>query len=336
MEQATPAKRQVSFSGIQATGNIHIGNYLGALKHWVAFQEHYDCVYSIVDMHAITIRQNPADLRKNTLNAYALGIACGIDPEKSIFFIQSHVRTHAELTWALNCYTPFGELSRMTQFKDKSQSHADNINAGLFDYPVLMASDILLYGTHVVPVGDDQKQHIELTRNIAERFNGIYGDVFVIPEGVIPKVGARVMSLADPAKKMSKSDPNPKSCVALLDPRDTIIKKFKSAVTDSGAEVAFREGKDGINNLISVYSLATSKTFDEVEAEFAGKGYGDFKLAVGESVADLLAPIQKRYSELLADKAYLEDCYTSCAQRALQMSDRRLKKVYKKIGFITH
>jgi tryptophanyl-tRNA synthetase len=334
MEQTTPAKRQVSFSGIQATGNIHLGNYLGAVQYWVAFQKDYDCIYSIVDMHAITIRQDPKELRGNTLGAYALGLACGIDPEKSIFFIQSHVNTHAELTWALNCFTPFGELGRMTQFKDKSQSHADNINAGLFDYPVLMAADILLYNAHVVPVGADQKQHIELTRNIAERFNGAYGDVFVIPEGVIPKVGARIMSLQDPAKKMSKSDPNPRACIALLDPRDTIIKKFKSAVTDSETEVAYREGKEGVCNLLSIYSLVSGKSIPEAEAEFVGKGYGEFKLAVGEAVADVLRPIQERYAQLMKNKAYLETCYRSGAERALGISSRTLQKVYKKIGFV--
>lgn len=329
-----PEKRQVSLSGIQATGNIHLGNYLGALKHWVDFQKQYNCVYSIVDLHAITIRQEPKALRENTLKSYALGLACGIDPEKSVFFIQSHVPTHAELTWILNCYTPYGELGRMTQFKDKSRSHAENINAGLFGYPVLMASDILLYQSDVVPVGEDQKQHVELTRNIAERFNGVYGDVFRVPEPVIPKVAARVMSLQDPSKKMSKSDPNPKSCIALLDSPEVILKKFRSAVTDSGSEIVYREGKDGISNMLSIYSVATGKSIPEAEAEFQGKGYGDFKTAVGESVVELLRPIQDRYSRLMADKAYLEECYRQGAEKAMKISGRTLQKVYKKVGFI--
>lgn len=330
----TMEKREISFSGIQATGNIHIGNYLGALKHWVAFQKDYDCVYSIVDMHAITVRKDPKELRDNTLKSYALGLACGIDPEKSIFFIQSHVQTHAELTWVLNCFTPFGELGRMTQFKDKSRANADNVNAGLFGYPVLMASDILLYRTHVVPVGDDQKQHVELTRNIAVRFNGIYGDVFAVPEPVIPEVGARIMSLQDPVKKMSKSDPNPKATIALTDPRDAVIRKFKSAVTDSETEVVHREGKHGINNLISIYSIVSEKSVPEVESEFSGKGYGAFKLAVGEAVADYLAPVQARYDALMKDRAYLEACYREGARKALQISAGTLHKVYRKVGFV--
>jgi tryptophanyl-tRNA synthetase len=327
-------KRKISFSGIQATGNIHIGNYLGALKHWVDFQQDCDCVYSIVDLHAITVRQDPKELRETTLRSYALGLACGIDPERSIFFIQSHVHTHAELTWALNCYTPFGELGRMTQFKDKSQANVDNINAGLFDYPVLMAADILLYQADVVPVGEDQKQHVELTRNIAARFNGVYGDVFRMPEPVIPKTGARIMSLQDPAKKMSKSDSNPRATFALLDPPDSIIKKFKSAVTDSEAEVAYREDKPGIRNLIDIYAIVSGKTTAEVEAEFYGKGYGDFKLAVGEAVAGYLRPIQDSYNRLMGDKAYLEECYRSAARRATEISGRTLAKAFKKIGFV--
>ena len=327
-------KRPISFSGIQATGNIHLGNYLGAIQHWVNLQETHNGIYCIVDMHALTIRQEPKELRSNTLRSYALGIACGIDPDKSIFFIQSHVPTHAELAWVLNCYTPYGELGRMTQFKDKSRSHAENVNAGLFDYPVLMAADILLYQTNDVPVGEDQKQHLELTRNIAERFNGIYGNVFKVPEPLIAQVGARIMSLQDPTKKMSKSDENPKATIALLDKPDVIIKKCKSAVTDSEAEVAYREGKHGINNLLSIYSLMTQKTIAEAEAEFAGRGYGDFKTAVGESVVAVLKPVQERFDQLMADPTYLEGCYRKGAEKALNLSTRTLQKVYKKIGLV--
>jgi tryptophanyl-tRNA synthetase len=327
-------KRKISYSGIQPSGVIHLGNYLGAVRNWVALQEEYHGIYCIVDMHAVTLRQDPKQLRENTLAAYALGMACGIDPEKSVFYIQSHVHTHAELSWILSCFTPYGELGRMTQFKDKSEAHADNVNAGLFTYPVLMAADILLYQTDIVPVGADQKQHLELTRNIAIRMNGVYGNLFQVPEPYIPKSGARIMSLAEPTKKMSKSDPNPKSFISVLDPRDTIIKKFKSAVTDSEAEIACREGKDGVNNLLTIYSVATGKEISQAEAEFAGKGYGDFKLAVGEVVADFLAPIQQKYQSLMADKAYLEQCYRSGGERALALSQRTLDKVRKKLGFL--
>ena len=273
-----PAKKQIVFSGIQPTsGSFTLGNYLGAVKNWGKLQDDYNCIYCIVNQHAITVRQNPQDLKKNTLSAYALMLACGIDPEKSIAFIQSHVKTHAELAWVLNCYTQFGELSRMTQFKDKSAKHADNINAGLFTYPSLMAADILLYQTNLVPVGNDQKQHLELSRDIANRFNGLYGNTFAVPEPYIPKTAARIMSLADPTKKMSKSDENAKATVFVLDEPGTIVKKFKSAVTDSDMEVAYREGKDGINNLMSIYSAVTGLTLEQIEADFAGKGYGDFK-----------------------------------------------------------
>jgi len=327
-------RRKISYSGIQPSGVIHLGNYLGAVRNWVNFQQEYDCFYCIVDMHAITVRQDPKDLRENTVKGYAMGVACGIDPEKSIFYIQSHVPTHPELAWILNCFTPFGELGRMTQFKEKSEVHADNINAGLFTYPVLQAADILLYQTDVVPIGEDQKQHLELSRNIAVRFNGIYGDVFRVPEPVIPKAGARIKSLADPTKKMSKSDPNPKSFISILDPRDVVIKKFKSAVTDSEAQVVYREGKDGVNNLMTIYGVVAGKTNDETEREFTGKGYGDFKTAVGESVADFLGPIQKKYHDLMADRAYLESCWKSGAERAGAVSKRTIEKVYKKIGMV--
>ena len=327
-------RKPVIFSGIQPSGMITLGNYLGAVRNWAKMQEEYDCIYSIVDLHAITVRQVPASLRKNTLEGYAMLLACGIDPKKSIAFIQSHVHAHAELAWVLGCYTMFGEMSRMTQFKDKSLKHPENVNVGLFTYPVLMAADILLYQTDLVPIGADQRQHLEIARDIAGRFNGVYGDVFRIPEGYFPPVAARVMSLADPTRKMSKSDSNPKATVAVLDDRDTIIRKFRSAVTDSEAEVCYREGKDGINNLMTIYSAVTGKSMDEITAEFSGKGYGDFKLAVGETVADALAPVHERFDQLMADKAYLEECYQEGAQRAEAISRRTLAKVYKKVGFI--
>jgi len=332
-EQKTERKKVV-FSGIQPTGNITLGNYLGAVRNWVDMQEQYNCVYSIVDLHAITVKQDPKEFKNNALQAYALIMACGVDPEKSLLYMQSHVHTHAELSWLLNCYTPFGELGRMTQFKDKSQKNADNINAGLFDYPVLMSADILAYKTDLVPVGADQKQHLELARNTAIRFNNIYGNVFTVPEPYIAKAGAKIMSLQEPAQKMSKSDSNPKSYVALLDKPDTIIKKFKSAVTDSESEVAYREGKDGINNLLTIYSIFADKAIEETEKEFAGKGYGDFKLAVGEAVVSKIKPIQDEFDRLMNDKAYLESCYRKNAEKALAISTRVLEKVYKKIGFL--
>ena len=335
METAnTPERKKVIFSAIQPSGTITLGNYVGALRNWVGLQDDYDCIFALADLHTITVRQDPAKFRKNALEAYALLLACGIDLDKSLFFIQSHVHTHAELAWLLNCYTQFGELSRMTQFKDKSQKHADNVNVGLFAYPSLMAADILAYQADMVPVGLDQKQHLELTRNIAERFNGIYGQTFKVPDPYIPKVGAKIMSLQDPAKKMSKSDPNPKGCVYILDPPETIIKKFKSAVTDSEAQVAYREGKDGINNLMTIYSCVTGKSYEQIESEFAGKGYGDFKMAVGQAVADHLAPIREKYNQLMNDKPYLESCYRAGAEKASRIAGRTLEKVYKKVGFL--
>ena len=329
-------RKKVIFSGIQPTGTFTLGNYIGALKIWVKLQDNYNCVYSVVNLHAITVRQDPAQLKKNTLSAYALLLACGIDPEKSIVFIQSHVPAHAELAWVLDCHTQFGELSRMTQFKDKSARYADNINAGLFTYPSLMAADILLYQADLVPVGADQKQHLELTRNVANRFNNLYGNTFRIPEPYIPKAeqGARIMSLQDPTKKMSKSDPNPKAFISILDKPETIVKKFRSAVTDSETEVCYREGKDGINNLMGIYSVVTGKSMDEITREFAGKGYGDFKTAVGEAVAEELRPIQERYEQLMNQKDYLEQCYRLGAEKARSISARTLQKVYKKVGFL--
>ena len=265
--------KKLIFSGIQPTGTFTLGNYIGAVRNWGPLQDEYNCIYCVVDMHAITVKQDPAKLRRNTLDSYALLMACGIDTEKSILFIQSHVKTHAELSWILGCNTQFGELSRMTQFKDKSQKHADDVNSGLFTYPVLMAADILAYNADLVPVGGDQKQHLELARNIAQRFNQRYGDFFTLPEPYIPKLGARVMSLQDPTKKMSKSDENPNAVILILDDKDTIIRKFKRAVTDSEAEVCYRDGKDGINNLMTIYSSVTGKSFADIESEFAGKGF---------------------------------------------------------------
>lgn len=323
------------FSGVQPTGNIHIGNYLGALRQFVELQEENECIYCIVDLHSITVPQDPKELRKHILDVAALYLAIGIDPKKSIVFVQSDVSGHAELSWILTCNSYTGELSRMTQFKDKSAKHPDNINAGLFTYPVLMAADILLYQADLVPVGIDQKQHLELARNVAQRFNGIYGDVFTIPDGYITKTTAKVMSLQEPTKKMSKSDENPNASVWILDDKDTIIRKFKRAVTDSDTVVCAREGKDGIINLMSIYSAVTNKSFEEIEAEFAGKGYGDFKAAVGEAVADMLAPMQAEFKRVFADKAYLEDCMKKGSEKAFKASRKTLQKVQKKVGFLT-
>lgn len=304
------------------------------MKGWSSFQDDYDTVFGIADLHSITVRQDPKKLRQQTIELYALLLSVGLDPNKSILFIQSHVPQHSQLGWILNCYTMFGELNRMTQFKDKSQQHSDNVNSGLFTYPCLMAADILLYQADIVPVGADQKQHLEITRDIAERFNGIYGNVFTVPEAYIPKNGARVMSLADPTRKMSKSDPNPKGTVYLTDEPSVIMKKFKSAVTDSEMSVRYAEGKDGINNLMTIYSAVTGKDFDAIESEFAGKGYGDFKKAVGEAVVAELEPVQKKYNEYMADKAYLQEQWTKGAEIASKVSQRTLDKVMKKVGFL--
>ncbi|MBR4092604.1 MAG: tryptophan--tRNA ligase [Oscillospiraceae bacterium] len=326
--------KKLIFSGIQPTGTFTLGNYIGAIRNWGPLQEEYNCIYSIVDLHAITVKQDPVKLRQNTLQAYALLLACGIDPEKSIAFIQSHAKTHAELSWVLSCSTQFGELSRMTQFKDKSQKHADDVNAGLFTYPVLMAADILAYNADLVPIGADQKQHLELARNIAQRFNNKYGEFFTVPEPYIPKVGARVMSLQEPTKKMSKSDENVNATILILDDKDTIIRKFKRAVTDSDSQVRYADGKDGINNLMTIYSAVTGKTYEEIEKEFDGKGYGDFKFAVGEAVADNLQPVRDNFARLMQDKEYLKKCYTEGAQKALSISQKVVSKVYRKVGFV--
>ncbi len=334
MENQVAPKKKIIFSGIQPTGTFQLGNYLGAVRNWVKLQEEYNCTYSIVDLHAITIRQDPVKLRKQILDSYALILACGVDPKKSIAFIQSHNPAHSQLAWTLGCYTGFGELSRMTQFKDKSARNADNINSGLFTYPVLMAADILLYKADLVPVGIDQKQHLELARDIATRFNGIHGNVFTVPDGYIPKEGAKIMSLADPTKKMSKSDENQNGCVYILDSEDVIIKKFKRAVTDSDSVIKYADGKDGINNLMSIYGAISGKSFDEIEKEFDGKMYGDFKLAVGQCVSDALKPIREEFARISADKAYLEECYKLGAERAIAVTERTLAKVNHKVGFI--
>lgn len=329
------SERKRIFSGMQPTGVLTLGNYLGALKNWAQLQDEYDSIFCVVDLHSLTIRREPARLRADSLSLLAQYIACGIDPEKNVLFLQSHVSAHAELCWILSCYTYMGELGRMTQFKEKSARHQDNINAGLFTYPVLMAADILLYQTDLVPVGDDQKQHLELARDIAGRFNGIYGDVFRIPEPYIPKVGARIMSLQEPTSKMSKSDDNENAYITLLDTPDTIIRKFRRAVTDSEASVRFDpENKPGISNLMSIYSSVTGKTYDEIEGEFEGKGYGDFKLAVGEAVAEALKPVQVRYNELMSSKDYLTEIVKKGAETAEYLANKTLRKVYKKIGLV--
>ena len=326
--------KKVVFSGVQPSGVLTIGNYLGAIKNFAYFSDAYHCYYCVVDEHAITVRQMPADLRRRTYETLALYIACGLDPEKNTLFVQSHVSAHAELGWILDCYTMFGELSRMTQFKDKSAKNADNINAGLFTYPTLMAADILLYQTELVPVGVDQKQHLELSRDIALRFNQVYGDTFVVPDGYIAKETAKIMSLAEPTKKMSKSDENENAVVRILDPRDTIIRKFKRAVTDSGSEIRAAEDKPGVTNRISIYGAFTGKSVPEVEKEFEGKGYGDFKLAVGEVCADALAPVQAQFARLSADKAYLETVMKQGAEAAAHDAARTMSKVRRKVGFI--
>lgn len=325
------------FSGIQPSGKITLGNYLGAVKHWVSLQESCRCLFCVVDLHALTVRQDPAQLRAQATELIAQLMACGIDPEKypdALLYLQSHVHQHAELSWVLNCYTMFGELSRMTQFKDKSARHSDNINAGLFTYPVLMAADILLYQADLVPVGDDQKQHVEICRDIAERFNGIYGSVFKIPEPLISQVGARIMSLAEPEKKMSKSDPNPNAFILLDDSPDTIMRKIKRAVTDSGACVKKSDDKPGVSNLMTIYSIATGKSLEETEKEFEGKGYGDFKPAVGEALIELLRPIQEKKAYLLKNRDYIDSIIKDGADKAGKAAARTLSKVYKKIGLI--
>ena len=328
-------EKKVMLSGIQPSGELHLGNYLGPLRHWPEMIEEFDCYFFLADLHTITVRQEPAQLRRRVLTLLANYIACGLDPEKCTIFIQSHVPAHSQLGWVLDCYTMFGELSRMTQFKDKSAKHKDNINAGLFTYPSLMAADILLYQPDFVPVGEDQKQHVEICRDIAERFNGIYGDVFKIPAPHIPKVGARIMSLTDPTSKMSKS--NLEGCVTLMEKPEDIMRKFKRAVTDSDTQRCVRyapQEKPGVSNMLQIYASVTGKTYAELETEFEGKGYGAFKPAVGEAVVEALRPIREETERLLADKAYLEGVYKAGADKAEYIANKTLRKVYKKIGFV--
>ncbi len=325
--------QKMLFSGMQATGTLTLGNYLGALKNWLNFSDEYQCFYSVVDMHSITVRQNPAELRKRARNLLTLYIAAGLDPVKNCIYYQSHVSAHAELAWILNCFTYMGEMQRMTQFKDKAAKHVDNINVGLFAYPVLMAADILLYQADVVPVGVDQTQHLEITRDIAQRFNNIYGDVFTIPEAYVGKVGAKIQSLQDPSKKMSKSDENVNGSIYLTDDADTIIRKFKRAVTDSEGCVRYCDEQPGIKNLINIYSACTGKTPEEVEREFDGKGYGDFKTAVGEAVVSILKPIQQKQTDLLNNKDYVDQIIKTNAEKAGYVANKTLRKVQKKVGF---
>lgn len=328
-------ERKVMFSAVQPSGIPTIGNYVGAIKNWVQFQDEYDCIYSLADLHTLTVKQVPAELRARSYELLALYLACGLDPEKSIIFAQSHVPQHAELTWVLNTMTYPGELARMTQFKDKSAHHAENINMGLMDYPVLMASDILLYGAHYVPIGADQKQHLEITRDLAIRFNNRYSPTFVVPEPLIPKMGARVMSLQDPTKKMSKSDENVNAFISMTDKPEDIIRKFKRAVTDSDMCVKYDvENKPGVSNLLTIYSIFTGKTVEEAEREFEGKGYGEFKQAVGEAVVEVLRPINEKKEALLKDKAYLNKVLADGKQKAEYLARKMLSKVYKKIGLI--
>ncbi len=335
MEEAKIQERKKTMlSGIQPTGVFTLGNYLGAVRNWRETQEKFQCAYFIADLHSLTVRIEPAQRRKQSLEAFALVMACGIDPEKSLLFVQSHVHAHAEMGWILACYSMFGDLSRMTQFKDKAAKNADNINAGLFTYPALMAGDILLYQADYVPVGEDQRQHLEFTRDVAERFNGLYGNVFRVPDAYITKSGARIMSLQEPTKKMSKSDTNVNAFISILDEPNVIINKFKRAVTDSETTVCFREGKDGINNLMSIYSAITGAALEKIEGDFAGKGYGDFKSAVGEVVVEELRPVRERFKTLMADKAELERIYRLGAERASHIAQRTLDKVKKKVGLL--
>ena len=326
--------KKIMLSGIQPTGVYTLGNYTGAVRNWSELQDEYKNFYFLADLHSLTVRQDPEVLRNRIYTAYALLLACGVDPERSAIFCQSHVPTHAEMGWVMDCYVQFGELSRMTQFKDKSQQHADNINAGLFTYPALMAGDILLYQADYVPVGEDQRQHLEITRDIAQRFNGIYGPTFKVPEPYIRKAGAKIMSLQDPLKKMSKSDPNPKATITILDSEDDILRKFKKAVTDTDGCVRYAEGKDGINNLMTIYSVFTGKTMEQIEAEFAGQGYGTFKTAVGTTVADALKPIREEFERIMADKAYIHQLMKKGAEEAMEVSSRTINDVKEKLGLI--
>ena len=327
--------KKVVFSGVQPSGNLTIGNYLGAIKNFSAFSDEYHCYYCVVDMHAITVRQVPAELRRRTYETLALYMACGLDPQKNTLFVQSHVPQHAELGWVLDCYTMFGELSRMTQFKDKSAKNADNINAGLFTYPALMAADILLYQTELVPVGQDQKQHLELARDIANRFNQVYGETFVVPDGYIAKDGAKIMSLQEPTKKMSKSDANENAVVRILDTKDDIIRKFKRAVTDSLNRIKYCDEQPGVSNLLTIYSAMKKITIEQAEKEFEGCGYGDLKTRTAQAVIDVLSPVREKLNALKADKKYLEKIMAEGAEKARYLAKKKLNKVYKKVGLVT-
>ncbi|HAV90436.1 MAG TPA: tryptophan--tRNA ligase, partial [Eubacterium sp.] len=327
-------ENKVLYSAMQSTGTLTLGNYMGALDNWVKLADEYQTFYAIADLHSLTVRQDPADIRKRARDLYILYVAAGLDPEKNCIYYQSHVGAHAELSWILNCFTYMGELNRMTQFKDKAAKHSDNINAGLYTYPVLMAADILLYQADVVPVGADQKQHLEITRDIANRFNSIYGDVFTVPEPYIGKATAKIMSLQDPTKKMSKSDENPNASILLMDDPDTIMRKFKRAVTDSDAQIIYKEDKPGIMNLINIYSSITGKTVEEVEKEFDGKGYGDFKMAVGESVVNKLKPLQDRFYDLQKNKDYINSYIKENDEKAAYFANKTLRKAQKKVGLL--
>jgi tryptophanyl-tRNA synthetase len=330
--------KKTVLSGIQPSGALTLGNYLGALKNWVLMQEQYDCYYTLVDLHTITARQEATELRERCYKTLALMMACGLDPKRNVLFVQSHVSAHARLAWILNCYTMVGELNRMTQFKDKSAKNADNINAGLYDYPVLMAADILLYDTALVPVGEDQKQHLELARDVAMRFNNAHGQkgpaIFTVPEPMIPQVGARIMGLQDPTAKMSKSDDNENNNVYLLDTPDVLERKFKRAVTDSGSEVRYSADKPGVANLMSILSATTGESFAAIEQRFAGAGYGKFKAGVAEAVIDALKPVQQRYQDIRKDEAGLKRVLKDGAERASAHADRTLKRVHDALGFI--
>ncbi|MDO4621886.1 MAG: tryptophan--tRNA ligase [Eubacteriales bacterium] len=326
--------KKVLYSGMQATGNLTLGNYLGALKNWLTLGDEFDCFYMIADLHSLTVRQNPAEFRKRARQLFMIYIAAGLDPEKNCIYFQHMVPQHAELAWMLNCFTYMGELNRMTQFKDKSQKHADNINAGLFTYPVLMASDILLFQSDLVPVGIDQKQHLEITRDIAERVNSIYGDVFTVPEGYYPKVGAKIMSLQDPTKKMSKSDENVNASIYLMDDADTVVRKLKRAVTDSEGVIAYRPEQPGVNNLIDIYSACTGKTPEEALKDFEGQGYGQLKTGVAEAVNSILVPLQTRVKELEQDKTYIDSIIKNNAEKAQYYANKTVRKLQKKVGLI--
>ena len=335
MEQTqTPVKKQRILSGIQPTGTPTLGNYIGAMRNWKLLEDEYDCLYMVADLHTITVRQEPAKFRQNAMQMLGLLLASGLDPAKSVLFFQSHVHQHAELAWLLDCYTYMGEMSRMTQFKDKSAKHADNINCGLFTYPVLMAGDILLYQANLVPVGKDQTQHLEICRDIAQRVNGLYGNVFTIPEGYYSKVGARVQSLQDPTRKMSKSDAED-SFISVLDTPDVIRRKYRRAVTDSLASIRFDpENQPGVSNLLSIISALTGEDMEKVVASFEGKGYGDLKAAVTDVTIETLAPIQAEFARVMKDKKYMEEVYREGAQRASALAERTLQKLMKKIGYV--